>query len=389
MARDYNAEILGAEQQRKTAQALRQSAMQAPEGKMIGGWYVPPSWSQYASQALNSYFAAKDEKAAAEAQKEAATAKQEELAKLLRSYGKKEEVKPTDALMNSYAQNQPQGTMTDAAIRGYQPNIPMMTQTQQVPLNTNEQLAQDVRLQQLDPEAARMMEARQTREDAQAARMEQMRLANELKAQQAQQGGNAYYQPLQTANGVFAFNARTGKVEQVQGPQGQPIVGAQFDPSLQGNIAGAKTAGQEYAKQGAEVTQHVKDAKESNSLLAQVEEVGPKATGSALGALRDVAGNVVGVSTEGAKAAAKMNVLGASLVSKVPKMSGPQSDKDAAMYKQAAGDIANPSVPWEQKKAAIAVIKEINNRQISYGNTSGQSSSSPKVLRFDAQGNPI
>ena len=56
------------------------------------------------------------------------------------------------------------------------------------------------------------------------------------------------------------------------------------------------------------------------------------------------------------------------ITAKVPKMSGPQSDKDVAMYKEAAGNIGNPMVPWELKKAAIATIREINNRQLSYGN---------------------
>lgn len=307
MSRNYDAEILGAEQQKKTAQALRQSAMQAPEGKMIGGWYVPPSWTQYASQALNSYFAAKDEKAAAEAQKEAATAKQEELGKLLRSYGKKEEVKPTDALMNSYAQNMPKGSMVDAAIQGYQQNPPMMTETRQVPLDANEQLAQDVRLQQLAPDAARVLEARQTREDAQAARLEQMRLANELKAAQAQQGGSAYYQPLQTANGVFAFNARTGKVEQVHGPQGQPIVGAQFDPALQGQLSSSKATGHETGKASGEATAKLQDIESQmpqlDKLVSDLSALGQKATYTAAGRARDTTMRELGMDVgEGALA---------------------------------------------------------------------------------------
>jgi hypothetical protein len=49
-----------------------------------------------------------------------------------------------------------------------------------------------------------------------------------------------YFQPIQTANGVFAFNSRSGQMELIQGPNGKPIVGSTSDPALQGNIAGAK-----------------------------------------------------------------------------------------------------------------------------------------------------
>jgi hypothetical protein len=49
-----------------------------------------------------------------------------------------------------------------------------------------------------------------------------------------------YFQPIQTANGVYAFNSRSGQMELIQGPSGQPIVGSTSDPKLQGDIAGAK-----------------------------------------------------------------------------------------------------------------------------------------------------
>jgi len=150
---------------------------------------------------------------------------------------------------------------------------------------------------------------------------------------------------LQTDNGIVQVNPKTGDIRKLG-------VNA---PVKAGAAASSKT-------------QHVADAKESNALLDQVEKVGDLATGSGAGKLRDMTAGFFGKSTEGANYAAKLKVLGASLTAKVPKMSGPQSDKDVAMYKEAAGNIADPSMPWEQKKAAIDTIREINNRQLSYGN---------------------
>jgi len=110
----------------------------------------------------------------------------------------------------------------------------------------------------------------------------------------------------------------------------------------------------------------MRDALESNALLDQAEKAGPLATGSGAGSARDYLGSLVGVSTEGAKSAAQMKVIGASLTAKVPKMTGPQSDKDVAMYKEAAGNMANEKLPWETRLAAVATIREINNRQLGY-----------------------
>lgn len=61
-----------------------------------------------------------------------------------------------------------------------------------------------------------------------------------------------YFQPVQTAQGIMAFNARTGKVEPVMGPTGQPVVGIQADPTAQGAIAGAKASATAEGKGGAE-----------------------------------------------------------------------------------------------------------------------------------------
>lgn len=100
-------------------------------------------------------------------------------------------------------------------------------------------------------------QTQQERLDAQRAQAEtnsQLKLT--LAAMKAQGGGGSnaqpYYQPVQAADALFAFNARTGKVEPVMGPNGQPIVGAPADPRLQGEIARAKAGGTEAGKSNAE-----------------------------------------------------------------------------------------------------------------------------------------
>lgn len=82
-------------------------------------------------------------------------------------------------------------------------------------------------------------------------------------------------------------------------------------------------------------------------------------TGSGLGSIYDSVAGLVGVSPAGAAEADQLKVLGARLVGKVPRMEGPQSDKDVLLYKQAAGDAGNDKLPRERRLAAVRRMKEI------------------------------
>lgn len=114
-------------------------------------------------------------------------------------------------------------------------------------------------------------------------------------------------------------------------------------------------------KPNPEVTK-VADANEALQLIADAEKILGGATGSYVGAGIDLAGQAVGLSTKGAQAAAQLKAIEGMLVSKMPKMSGPQSDKDVALYRQMAGMIGDSTVPTETKKAALKSIKEIQSR---------------------------
>ena len=115
-------------------------------------------------------------------------------------------------------------------------------------------------------------------------------------------------------------------------------------------------------KNNAGTAAKVTDAQDVLSLLDQAEPLLDKSTGSYLGAVVDEAGRAVGGATGGAKAAAQLRTIEGALISKMPKMSGPQSDKDVLLYKQMAGQIGDRTIPAPQKRAAMQTIREINNR---------------------------
>jgi hypothetical protein len=93
-----------------------------------------------------------------------------------------------------------------------------------------------------------------------------------------------------------------------------------------------------------------------------IQDTLPKATGSLIGSKVDQLASVFGYGTEGAKATAQLQVLGNRILMNVPRFEGPQSDRDTAVYKDAAGRIADPSVPIETRMAAFKTIMEINQK---------------------------
>jgi hypothetical protein len=110
------------------------------------------------------------------------------------------------------------------------------------------------------------------------------------------------------------------------------------------------------------VNQKTMDATDSDALLKQAEPLIQNATHSGFGNLVDRGGAFIGVSPQGAAEAAQLKIIGGNLVSKMPKMSGPQSDKDVQLYKEMAGSLGDPTVPVEQKLAAIETLKKINKK---------------------------
>jgi len=122
---------------------------------------------------------------------------------------------------------------------------------------------------------------------------------------------------------------------------------------LRAQIQGAMD---KHGKPDPKATQANKDAADVERLAAQAAPLIGVATGSGAGAVYDKALALIGKSSESADAAAQLASLGGFLVSKMPKMSGPQSDKDVQLYKEMAGRLGDPSVPPSQKRAALDTI---------------------------------
>jgi hypothetical protein len=101
------------------------------------------------------------------------------------------------------------------------------------------------------------------------------------------------------------------------------------------------------------------------SLLDSAEALIPQSTGSGAGAAVDSVASFFGGTTSGAEAIAKLKTISGQIVAKMPRMEGPQSDRDVKMYHDMAGDLANPEVPAAQRAAAAAMIRVLNEKYAS------------------------
>lgn len=109
----------------------------------------------------------------------------------------------------------------------------------------------------------------------------------------------------------------------------------------------------------------VADAQTVVDLLDLAEPLLDQSSQGLIAMGRDAVQAATGRSTPGAQAAAELRALEGALISKMPKMSGPQSDKDVLLYRQMAGQIGDPTIPAGTKRAAMKTIRNINQRYLS------------------------
>lgn len=89
-----------------------------------------------------------------------------------------------------------------------------------------------------------------------------------------------------------------------------------------------------------------------------------QSTGSGFGRLVDVGAGFVGQATPGAIAIGKLQPIADMVLKMVPRFEGPQSDKDTASYKEAAGQLANADLPTKiRKDAATEIVRLMRARK--------------------------
>jgi hypothetical protein len=95
------------------------------------------------------------------------------------------------------------------------------------------------------------------------------------------------------------------------------------------------------------------DFAEIQKLTTRAAELLDVATSGKGEALVSSGKRVFGISDKTTQADASLNVIAGQLTGKVPRFEGPQSDADRILYQKMAGDVGNPDIPAEDRKAAL------------------------------------
>ena len=163
---------------------------------------------------------------------------------------------------------------------------------------------------------------------------------------------------LQDANNINRLAQRT---QIVQGADGQSYL---IDKGT-GEAKPAQIDGGGTVQSGPTAEAAVKNQKNMGKLgdlITQARGILPNATASGIGAKMDEANRFVGRTTPGAQAAAKLSAIGGNMLMMMPRMEGPQSDRDVENYKLMTGKIGDPTIPAAERAAAMDAIEEIASR---------------------------
>ena len=384
---DYSAEQQDIERRRRMAEALQQQSMQPINNPMSGGYVTPISWTQGLAKMLQAYGGRKGMESATERQKALAERSKTEAMDFVSTLPQ-----ATTQDMNLVA-NDDEGNAMPPAMKTTQPDQRVMADALRKGMASgNPLIAQMVgpmyaqMLKQNDPYTLAPNAVRMQGDQVIAqGNPQQFRPPDPVRTPQAtpmapgrtrdvQMGTDKVTQELQ-ADGTWKEIGRGPAFARQVAPsfiQEAPVTPVTIqDPKnpnatiiVDGRTGRTLGAGPKFSESGRlEANRQFSmsgigaSIQEAENLLKGANGASP--TGSMLGSLMDSAGALVKYTPSGAKEADRLKVLGGALVSKVPRMQGPQSDKDVTLYKEMAGQVGNDKIPPERRLAALEEVKRL------------------------------
>ena len=159
---------------------------------------------------------------------------------------------------------------------------------------------------------------------------------------------------------------------QVQSAEGKTLTGAdridavkqarQYGVDVAGSTSGAKAKATSEAGMVTAAKQSENKSAQLATAITQAEQLLPNATGSYAGAAVDALGHVVGATSNSAIAASQLDTISGWMTANVPRMEGPQSDKDVENYKIMAAKVGDRTMPYKERIAALNSLKQLQNK---------------------------
>jgi hypothetical protein len=327
----------------KIAQLMRNQrfAPEMPQGSMVSGHYVAPSWTQQLSAVAQPL-----------AQQYMTGREQEALGK------EQEEFESEDRKAAIAHAMQAPGVVASGEDREGNPIVPPATpqgkiqwaeRGMNIPSRRDllKQLIADQTIQEPIRAEARS-EKRFEREDKQAEALRKQEADLAARREEAEK------------------KREQDEKESKRRSEDQRFIAGQAHLDRRASIAAALNAkaGVETptrAKERQKLEAEVGAAHQREAALIEVEDILPGATGSGVGAAVDQLAGIVGYAPAGAKATAQLQALEGRLLASIPKFSGPTSDKDVAVYREMVGRLANPELPVSARQAALKTVKEMSS----------------------------
>lgn len=165
-----------------------------------------------------------------------------------------------------------------------------------------------------------------------------------------------YAEAIEQKDEVRAARAKT-MIDTLQGPQPQIGMALESPAEAKRQAEATETEGKNFAQNLKDLSNAKNSLKQYDKAIAILEAGTP--THSGIGAAVDKAAGLVGYGTKGAAANEDLKVIGKWLMSKVPRMEGPQSNFDVANYEAMAGRVGDETLPLNIRLAAAKAAKQM------------------------------
>jgi len=130
----------------------------------------------------------------------------------------------------------------------------------------------------------------------------------------------------------------------------------------QAKIKGAEATAKAEAEAQAIIDKKAGQADSLEGILSEADKLFDDASGSLAGAAGSAIKGAVGYSDKSTQANAKLKMYSGWALSNVPRMEGPQGEKDVEIYKEMAAKIGDPTIPVEDRRAASDALRQLNSK---------------------------
>jgi len=360
--------------QQQMAQMLMQQGQQVPQGQMVSGRYVAPSFTQSLAGLANVYLGKKELEKAEEEQLKMAERLREREGQSVKEY--------FQALEGTPAQPVPKGyELVDAGTPATGPNYqkalqiatnpyaPSWLKSQAVEMLKPQKLGEGDVLTRINPRTGQMETIASGGEKYRAPISVDTGTAIELR-----DPANPTVVLQRIPKSLSPADAARMQFEGITGG-GMPMVNApaqssKFAPAIQPqyqyNPSISPKLNQEAAAKFAEtLTKNETNAKDSFDLMKAASKLLSSEAPSS-GRLSNIVtgtGEIFNISGAASKADSRLNLLSGALTMKQPRFEGPQGVLDVTLYQKLAGDLGNPNIPIASR---LGNIEEMINLQKKY-----------------------